>query len=373
MGRDRKYCFLFVSAPFSGIEVHLRNLKEIISQREEIDAEWIFVEWEPEELLTRVPPLSLNWTLKGGYVVRSRLRALERAGHKFDAALFNNVVLPVFLPGFRKRVPFLMCLDVTPRLIEGFEKWYFNNVIPYRSVGRGLKERFLTRCVYNDASDIITWSNLVRDSLVSHYQVPEQTIEVIPPGVNLTYWSPSGIAKSNRRTQILFVGADFNRKGGDVLLAASTKPEFKDCDFHFVTKNFSAPPTPNVFVYPNIDPNSDDLRNLYRNADIFALPTRADFSPNVICEAMGCELPVVATRVGAINEMVSDGVNGYLIDVGDQNGLERSLAELVADPDKRRSMGKNGRELALKYFDMEQNALRVLQKMKDVSDRNQTS
>jgi len=370
MKKEQRYRFLFVSAPFSGIEVYVKNLREIVSQCDEIDAEWIMVEWNPPERLAKLPPFSLNWTLKASYVVQSRIRNLERAGHRFDAVFFNNIVLASFLPQFRKRVPSVFCLDVTPKLINEFKGWYLAGAARFGAIGAVLKRGLVTNSIYKDAVSIITWSELVRESLHTDYHVAREKIDVIPPGVNLRYWTSNGTVKSKGRVQVLFVGADFSRKGGDLLLAAAKSEKLTNCDFHFVTKNFRGEPRSNVFVYPNLDPNTDDLKELYQMADTFAMPTRADFSPNAICEAMACGLPVLSTRVGAIHEMVVHNKSGLLVDVDDDTALAQALTKLVESPQLRRTMGEAGRQLAHEKFDMQKNAKRVLNKMKDVSDRS---
>ena len=66
-------------------------------------------------------------------------------------------------------------------------------------------------------------------------------------------------------------------------------------------------------------PRSDALLELYASSSIFVLPTMADYSPIAVCEAMAMELPVVTTAVGAVGEMVEDGVNGFVVPAGDAN------------------------------------------------------
>jgi glycosyltransferase involved in cell wall biosynthesis len=364
MASDHTYRFLFVSAPFSGIEVYVRNLKEIVAQHKGIDAEWMFVEWNPPELLARVAPLSLNWTLKASYVVRKRLRRLEEQGARFDAVFYNNIVLPTFVSRYHRQIPSVVCLDVTPILLEKYRDLYSKNSGSFARLGNGRIARKLARRVYHGASKIIAWSHLVEESLVADYDVPREHIQVVPPGINLEYWKPQPQNKRNSRIRVLFVGADFERKGGQILLDLARKPQFNQCDFHFVTKSHKGESRENIIFHTDIDPNSDALRQIYYNSDIFVLPTKADFSPNAICEAMGSGLPVVTTRVGAIHEMVKDGVSGYLVDPQDETTFERRLLELVNDPGRRESMGIVGREFALHHYDMQKNAARVLQLMK---------
>jgi glycosyltransferase involved in cell wall biosynthesis len=68
-------------------------------------------------------------------------------------------------------------------------------------------------------------------------------------------------------------------------------------------------------------------------------------------EAMTSEVPVVATRAGGLPEVVEDGVTGYLLPVGDVEGMAARGIEILGDDELRRKMGKRGRELAVERFD----------------------
>ena len=85
-----------------------------------------------------------------------------------------------------------------------------------------------------------------------------------------------------------------------------------------------------------------DVADLLDAADIFALTStgRSEGIPTVVLEAMTHGLAVVATKVGAIEEIISDGHSGYLVAPGDTAALRQCLADLVADPVRRRAVGR---------------------------------
>jgi glycosyltransferase involved in cell wall biosynthesis len=88
----------------------------------------------------------------------------------------------------------------------------------------------------------------------------------------------------------------------------------------------------------------------YRRSDLFVLPTLADNTPVTLMEAMASGLPVVATAVGGIPELVAPGVTGRLVPPRDIPALTAALEGLLADSDTRRRMGRAGREAAEARF-----------------------
>ena len=96
----------------------------------------------------------------------------------------------------------------------------------------------------------------------------------------------------------------------------------------------------------------DDVPERLAAADVFVLSSRSECMPISVLEAMAAGLPVVASAVGGLPEMVEDGHTGYLVAPGDAAALGEALARLVADPDLRRRMGAAGRRRARERFDL---------------------
>jgi glycosyltransferase involved in cell wall biosynthesis len=86
--------------------------------------------------------------------------------------------------------------------------------------------------------------------------------------------------------------------------------------------------------------------------DIFILPTLTEALPTVLAEAMAARLPIIASDVGGIPEMVIQGLNGSLVKPGDVNQLAASCLELLAAPDKRKQLGNNGWKYADNNFNI---------------------
>jgi glycosyltransferase involved in cell wall biosynthesis len=81
----------------------------------------------------------------------------------------------------------------------------------------------------------------------------------------------------------------------------------------------------------------------------------------MIAEAMAHGKPVVATRVGGVPELVSDGLSGFLVGRGDTNAASERLLRLVQDPELRRKMGEAGRDIVAARFDLKTNVAQLVE------------
>jgi glycosyltransferase involved in cell wall biosynthesis len=368
--RQGRYRFLFVSAPFGGIDVFFRNLQIVFGRRTDIDTSWVFLEHDPPEWFARVPPFSLDWTPKASLVASQRVRALRRAGGPFDAACFNSIVPASIAFRWQRKMPMGLWLDGTPTMLDGSTQWT-NTARGRNKYVKALKRRLETNYIYKHAAFILPASEKVRRSLLDEYGVDGAKVKVLPNGIDSKFWDSrlrEGRSGEDRPLNVLFVGGDFRRKGGDLLMKVAGRDEFRQCVFHFVTKEAIRGEGPNIRVYNNIGPNSTELRALYTDADIFALPTRADLHPVALCEAMMMGLPVVTTRVGGVDLAVKDSENGFVIEIDDEAMLVRCLGTLVESADIRHRFGLRSRKEAEENFDLETNARVILETMMDAAD-----
>lgn len=98
---------------------------------------------------------------------------------------------------------------------------------------------------------------------------------------------------------------------------------------------------------------------LLRRTDVFCLPSFAEGVPIVLMEAMAMELPVIASRVMGIPELIEDRVSGRLVAPGSLPELADALSELVADADERRRLGHAARTRVASEFELRGNACRL--------------
>jgi glycosyltransferase involved in cell wall biosynthesis len=98
-----------------------------------------------------------------------------------------------------------------------------------------------------------------------------------------------------------------------------------------------------------------------REASVFVLPSYQEALPMAVLEAMAAGLPIIATSVGGIPEVVRDGHNGYLVRPGDVDSLTARMAALAGDPALREVMGRNSRALAVQELDVDLYVDRLVQ------------
>jgi glycosyltransferase involved in cell wall biosynthesis len=148
----------------------------------------------------------------------------------------------------------------------------------------------------------------------------------------------------------LFVGADFERKGGPLLLDLFRARLRQSCELHLVTRA-SITEEPGVRTYTGFDPNAPGLRALYAECDALVLPTRADCFSLAALEAMAGGLPVISCPVGAIPEIVSQDETGLLVPPDDGPALLAAIQSLVNDPRRSLALGLAGRRVVEARFD----------------------
>lgn len=297
--------------------------------------------WAREGLASRVLPASIASSLKARAEVMSLVSTVR------PDYLITDTQKPVLLcHDLVSRLPTGIMTDVTPVQFDALN--YFSDSTD-RVPGARWAKRAVAASLFRRAAVLLPWSNWAARSLIDDYGVDPERVVVVHPGVDTDLWSPA--PRDNVRTpRLVFVGGDFERKGGSDLLDWYRRSGRRSCSLTIVTRSAVAEEEGVTVV--RADNNSDSLRQLLRSADLFVLPTRADSFNLAAVEAMSSGLPVVIGNVGGISDIVEDGVNGRLITPGDADMLGAVLDSLVASPALLREMSVASRQRALAKFDV---------------------
>jgi glycosyltransferase involved in cell wall biosynthesis len=325
-----------------GSVTHYLNLR-----RAEDTAEGIVPKWLPVEFRHG----KLPWAVTGSLLAR---KALSRAGQVDGCFIHTTTIALLVADGFSRR-PTVISSDGTPANKREMRETY--GLKPEGTLGRRAKSTVYRR-VFGRAAGFVAWSNWTRASFIEDYGCREEDVEVIPPGIDLDQFAPG--VREHELPRILFVGGDFLRKGGDLLVDTFRKRLRGKAELVLVTQA-DIPSEPGIIVHRNLGANSAGLRQLYSDCDVFALPTRADCYSIVCMEALAAGMPLVATRVGGIPDMIREGETGHLVERDDAAALGDALESLVLSPQKRREMGTKSRAEALRRFDARTNAHRLFE------------
>jgi glycosyltransferase involved in cell wall biosynthesis len=95
-----------------------------------------------------------------------------------------------------------------------------------------------------------------------------------------------------------------------------------------------------------------DIPDILAASDLFVLSSDVEGLPLAVMEAMAAGLPVVATAVGGVPELLTDGREGLIVAPGDADALKAAIARLIDSPDQRKTMGRCAESKALATFDI---------------------
>jgi len=231
--------------------------------------------------------------------------------------------------------------------------------------------KFVRRRFYaNFVDKFVAVSDYIKNNIVNENltEKDKNKVVLIYNGVDVDRFSPSkDKAKFKREllgikdttNVVTFIGQLIPEKGADLLFdcAVSILREGLDVLFLFVgdgilhneLKHKAKSLSKNI-RFLGI---RNDVDKLLKSSDLSILPSRWEEAFGLaIAEAMACEIPVIATKTGAIPELVTDKT-GILVPVGDLNSLKQSITFLLSQPEKRKLLGQVSRERVLRLFNIE--------------------
>lgn len=305
-------------------------------------------------MLERLP---LPRTVRG--TIRSTLSAARSIPVRGVCAVWTQVALPMLpfaMARSRRRTPVFYAIDCTPIQLHRFGGQYAGLDDPASPQGRltsALLRLFFRRC-----AGLLPWSEWAARSMIRDYGASPARIRVMPPGIDLDRWAP-GPAADRAKTRLLFVGGDFERKGGPLMLDVFRRHLRDECELRIVTRSL-VQAEPGVEVHTSLGPGDAGLRELYQTSDALVIPTMADCFSMSALEAMACGLPVIISAVGAIPEIVVDGETGMLIQPGRGDSLLRALRAMLSSPAAAGRLGRAGRARVERLFNARTQAAATL-------------
>jgi len=238
-------------------------------------------------------------------------------------------------------VPVVVAIDSTRKLMVHGESRYSPSPL-FEPVYR------LERRIFERSNLVISWSNWAAESVVKDYGINPEKVKVVRNGITLPAARPQPRSSApNQQIHLGFVGNDFPRKGGDLLLRVHQE-HFADCaHLTLVTSHdVRTRSLRNVSVRRHV-PWDELVTQVMPTFDLFVFPTRFDYSPFAVIEAMTSGLPVIASKVGSIPEMVQDGATGFLIEPDNPEQLMDRISWAVNHQHQLREMGEQARRSAL--------------------------
>lgn len=228
-----------------------------------------------------------------------------------------------------------------------------NAVNPYHRFMVALERDMFTHA---KLAGVICNSRMVRDDIAARFAVPASRLHVIYNGVDLDKYHPrlpgdhagkrpetiGGSASSPTSPLLLYVGSGFERKGVKQLLTAFARVDgaatlvIAGEDKHAARYQRLAAQL-NIASRVRFTGALQDVTPLYAAADAFVLPTLYDPMPNAALEALACGLPVLTTTTCGAAEFIREGINGFVRDALDVDGLAQAMT-LLATPAQAASM-----------------------------------
>ena len=226
--------------------------------------------------------------------------------------------------------------------------------------GGGAPRRQHERWLWPLARHIVCNSAALKRVLTRRCGVPESRLSVIPNGVDVDYFQPAPEGAGPYPAVVLCVARMVPDKDHETLIRAFAEvvADFPQAQLWLVGEGpllekmqhlagAILPPAACRFIPPQAD-----LRPLLRQAGLLALSSRTEALPNVILEAMAAGLPVAATAVGGVPEMVTPGRTGWLAPPEDPPALAAALRRLLGNPEQCRDFGRAGRRRVVQDFSL---------------------
>lgn len=275
--------------------------------------------------------------LNVGLLAARRIAAAERDA-SFDVLHFHTQASAYASVGRMKRTPSIVSIDATQQLasLEAQSR------LARLTYGPNIAHDGF---VFRHAAAITATSEWAATDLRTNYPDSAGRVHVMPYPVRVVAdgaWLAERRARGDQPVRALFIGGDFPRKGGPELLGAWRSAAFGTRATLDIVTDWPIGADdlpPGVRVLRGVAPYTPEWVAVWKQADVFVMPTRHEAFGMVFQEAAAAGLPAIGTAVNAVPEIVRDGETGLLVGRDDRAALVRALQTLVDSPELRRRLG----------------------------------
>jgi glycosyltransferase involved in cell wall biosynthesis len=260
------------------------------------------------------------------------------------------------MPFVRTAIPIIYESDATFHALLDYYPWFTG--LSKSAIRNG---ETLEKISLDKAAAVVLTADWAKDSAIRDYGIAPEKITVLPSPPNCDHIPDRSTVLREKRHDVcnlLFIGVDWHRKGGDIAVAVTEELNRQGVPARLHLCGCRLPSTytghPHLEVIGFLDKNAPgDMRRwerLFLDAHFFILPTRAECMGISFSEAAGFGLPLIATDTGGVSTVVKNGRNGYLFAPDEtEASIAMKIKYLWDNPEIYRAMSTESR----RFFDEE--------------------
>lgn len=361
---------------YGGAGVHIKNLSEYVSRYIDVEVR-CFGDQSLEGKNLRVKGFGEWNEIKNIEKYSSVLRVLSTglliSNDKIDSNVVHTHTWYAAFAGFLIKMLKKIPLVVTCHSLEPLRPWKEEQI----GAGYGLSLWVEKNAILN-ADRVIAVSNEMKNDILKYFDIKEEKIAVIHNGVDIEKWNRKNTKEALKKygiegEYVLFVGRTTKQKGIEILLEAAGKIKSKivivtagaDTKEYFEEIKARALNIKNVkFIGEML--SEDETIELYSNAKVFVCPSIYEPFGIINLEAMACGVPVVASYVGGIKEIIVDGETGFFFKPSDAEELAQKVNTILKNQALAEKMGENGRKRVVENFSWDSIAKKTIALYKEL-------
>lgn len=264
--------------------------------------------------------------------------------------------------------------------------FHFNSAYILSFIGSLILPK-IQKSICRNSNKVIAICDNTKDRLINDYGIPEEKITVIPAGIDINCFNPNNNGKLWRKKLnidddmkvVLCMAVLSPLKGIHYLIEAFRKisDQYKDATIIIAGSGNKREERRLRKLVASLDiedrviftgwVNSDDVPYLHAAADIFVHPSLLEGTPLVILEAMATGKPVIATEIAGVPDMITDGVDGFLVEERNVEQIAKKLS-VLEDEILCKKIGQNARKKAEEKFSWDMIAEQILDVYEGVLD-----